>query len=155
MLPRWWGQMILIIHMFVVLTGTFQQLSDVLSWHHRVKSLPGYLKLWEGFACRYHGNIKNELNPTVYKAPGFYLTYPRCILHTRLFSQWLRKAFNWYRMFQMVLNVDRLQSTCTICENSSSCLFVTVRGASPLPQTAHIGVSWVQGAAQCNYCWWF
>ncbi len=29
-------------------------------------------------------------------------------------------------------------------------LFVTVEKASPLPQAAHIGVSWVQGVAQTN-----
>ncbi len=35
-------------------------------------------------------------------------------------------------------------------DNNDIYLFVTVRQASPLPQTAHIGVSWVQRVAQTN-----
>lgn len=44
------------------------------------------------------------------------------------------------------------EKVCLIWHNSNSdiYLFVTVKQASPLPQAAHIGVSWVQRVAQTN-----
>lgn len=43
------------------------------------------------------------------------------------------------------------EKICLIGYNNSDIyLFVTVKQASPLPQAAHIGVSWVQRVAQTN-----